>query len=118
MFSADDETNHLLETLIFTLNVIVGSNARDRLCISEAHFSAHTLAASIPLDAGSARPRIVACLERFQAHKEAEEIEAAGWMLTAIQERIAEKDLPEWEKMQVIADKAAQLLPEPRRSVH
>ncbi|MEY9828920.1 hypothetical protein ABIA25_000735 [Sinorhizobium fredii] len=118
MFSADDETDHLLETLIFTLNVIVDSKSMGRQRISEAHLTAQTLAASIPLEAGSARPRIVACLEKFQAHKEAEEIEAAGWMLTAIQERIAEKDLPGWEKMQVIADKAAQLLPEPRRSVH
>lgn len=118
MLSANDETNHLLETLIFTLSVIIDSKAEDRQRISEAHFSAQTLAASIPLEAGSARSRIVACLEKSQAHKEAEEIEAAGWMLTAIRERIAEKDLPEWEKMQVIAEKAAELLPEPKRSVH
>ncbi|WP_426122468.1 hypothetical protein [Pararhizobium sp. PWRC1-1] len=118
MFSADDETNHLLETLIFSLNVIVRSNPGDRQRISEAYFIAKTFAASIPLSAGSPRPRIVACLRKFQEHKEAEEIEAAGWMLMAIQERIGEKNMPEWEKMKLIADKAVGLLSPPMRSVH
>ncbi|RVH69181.1 hypothetical protein CN198_14030 [Sinorhizobium meliloti] len=107
MFSPEDETNHLTETLIFTLNVIVEASPDDRHRIAEAFLSAQTLAASIPIEAGSARPRIVACLEQFQMHKAAEEIEAAGWILCAIQERIAEMDLPEWEKMNAIAHKAA-----------
>lgn len=118
MFSANDETDHLLTTLIFTLGVIIDCNAEERQRISEAHSIAQGVAASIPLDGGSARPRIVACLAKSQAHKAAEEIEAAGWMLTALQERIAEKNLPEWEDLQVVVNKTVELLPVPRRSVH
>lgn len=117
MSSADDEANHLMETLVFTLNVIVESAGGDRQRIAAAYSEAQALAASIPWQNGSARPRIVACLERFQAHKEAERIEAAGWMLTALQERIEEQDLPDWQKLKVVADKAVKLL-EPKRSVH
>lgn len=73
--------------------------------------------ALIPWEGGSARPRIVACLERFQTYKEAEEVEAAGWMLTAIRERLSEQNLPDWERLQVVADKAAELL-EPKPSTH
>jgi len=117
MQSADDETDHLLETLIFTLNVIVENTGVDRQRIAAAYSEAQALAASIPWQDGSARPRIVTCLERFQVHKDAEEIEAAGWMLTAIQERLSEQNLPDWQKLQIVADKAASLL-EPKRSVH
>lgn len=118
MLGPDDETNHLTETLVFTLNVILEANPGDRHRIAKAYSSAQTLAASISLEGGSARPKIVACLEQFRVHKDAEEIEAAGWMLAAIQERIAEKNLPEWRKMRTIARKAAQLLPVQRRVIH
>jgi len=39
-------------------------------------------------------------------------------MLCAIQERLGEKDLPDWESLKIIADKAAGLLPAPRRNIH
>lgn len=106
----DDETDDLLKTLIFTLGVIVNSDVNRRSCISEAYANAQTFAATIPLDGGSARPRIVACLERFATHREAGRVEAAGWMLTAIEERIAEKTLPRWKELQTVVDKAKQLL--------
>ncbi|WP_201271924.1 hypothetical protein [Sinorhizobium meliloti] len=108
--SEQDEANDLLETLVFTLGVIVDSDVSSRSRISEAHADAQALAASIPMDGRSARPRIVACLERFNAHREAGRVEAAGWMLAAIQGRIAEKNLPRWEELQIVADKAVQLL--------
>lgn len=115
--TAQDETDDLMKTLVFTLGVIVDSDADSRSRIAEAYSSAKALAASIPLEDGSARPRIVACLELFRTHKEAGRVDAAAWMLTAVQERIGEKNLPEWEKLQIVADKAAQLL-EPKRSLH
>jgi hypothetical protein len=118
MLGPDDETDHLTETLIFTLSVIIEAGPGDRHRIAKAYSRAQNLAESIPSGGGSARPKIVACIEQFRLHKDAEEIEAAGWMLAAIQERIAEKNLPDWEKMQTVAEKAAQILPDPRRSVH
>lgn len=39
-------------------------------------------------------------------------------MLTAAQERIAEQNMPDWKRIQVIADQAAQLLLAPRQRVH
>lgn len=117
MLSADDEAEHLMKTLFFTLHVIVENTGNDRQRIADAYSQAQALAASIPYEGGSARPRIVACLERSKAHQEANNSEAAGWMLTAIQERLSEENLPDWQKLKIVADKAAQLL-EPKRSVH
>jgi hypothetical protein len=111
-----DESRHLMKTLIFTLGVITESNEREKQQIADAYSEARSLAASIPWADGSARPRITACLERFNECKEAESVEAAAWLLTATQERVAEKDLPDWETLKIVADKAAGMLPRPRRS--
>jgi len=115
--SAQRETDDLLETLVFTLEIIADSNAESRRRISEAYENAQRLVATIPFAEGSPRPRIVACLEIFNAHKEAGRVEAAGWMLTAIQQRVGEKNLPEWEKLQIVVDKARHLLV-PTHNVH
>ena len=73
-----DETEDLAETLIYTLVVIVNSSDDVRRRIAAAYHEAQQLAAGIGLDNGDARPRIVACLERFIALKCAGNIEAAG----------------------------------------
>jgi len=39
-------------------------------------------------------------------------------MLTAIQERLSERDLPDWETLKIVADRAAGMLAGPRPSVH
>ncbi|MFP3546927.1 hypothetical protein SB748_26185 [Rhizobium sp. SIMBA_035] len=110
-----NESRDLMTTLIFTLGVITESNESARQQIAAAYSEARSLAASIPWDDKSARPRITACLARFNECKEAESVEAAAWMLTAIQERVAEKDLPDWETLKIVADKAAAMLPRPQR---
>jgi len=46
------------------------------------------------------------------------EVEAAGWMLCAVQERLSEKDLPDWESLKIIGDKDAALLPSQQRDIH
>lgn len=113
-----DETEDLAEALIYTLNVIVNSSDDVRRRIAAAYYEARQLAAGIDLDNGDARPRIVACLERFRLLQTAGNIEAAGWMLTALQERIAERNLQDWRKLRNVAKKAADLLPPPPRSLH
>jgi hypothetical protein len=110
-----DESRHLMQTLIFTVSVITESDQRAKQQIADAYTQARSLAASIPWDNGSARPRVVACLERFNQCKEVESVEAAAWMLRAIQERLAEKDLPDWKSLKNVAEKAVSLLP--RRSL-
>ena len=78
------ESADLLDMLLFTVKRIANADQ-----------DARSLVATIGLDdEGSARPRIVACFERFNAYKTADDVAAAGWILTAIQERVAERDLP------------------------
>lgn len=115
--SAQDEADDLLETLVFTFGVILDSDADRRGRISAAYASAQALVATIPLEDKSARPKIVACLELFTANKDAGKVEAAGWMLAALQERIAERNLPQWEQLQVVADQAVNLLDQ-HRNLH
>jgi hypothetical protein len=118
MLGPDDEAKHLMETIIFTLGVILENNKAAKQRIADAYSEARELSASIPWENGSARPRVTACIEQFRIHKDAEEVEAAGWMLCAVQERLSEQDLPDWESLKIIADKAATLLPPPRRTRH
>jgi hypothetical protein len=39
-------------------------------------------------------------------------------MLCAVQERLSEKDLPDWESLKIIGDKDAALLPSQQRDIH
>jgi hypothetical protein len=101
--------------LVFTVRVIVESDAEHRQRIADAYQDARTLVATIELDdKGSARPRIVACFERFRAYKAADDVAAAGWILTAMQERVAEGDLPGWRQLRKIIKGTVRGLP-PRR---
>ena len=112
-----DETADLLDTLLYTVKVIATSGPDDKQRIANAYQDARRLAATIGLDdEGSARPRIVACLERFSAYKDAGDVAAAGWMLTAIQDRVAERDLPYWRKLRKIVDVAVRELPRPKKT--
>ena len=112
-----DEFEDLAEALVFTLNLIVSVSDDDRRRIAAAYHEARQLAAGIAADNGDARPRIVACIESFKLRQTAGNIEAAGWMLTALEERIAERNLPDWRKLRSVAKKAVDLLPPPR-SLH
>lgn len=114
----ESEAEALMDTLMFTLGVIVNNEGAKRRRIATAYVEAQELIASIELANGSARPRIVACFERFDAYKAVDDVAAAGWMLTALQQRIEERDLDDWEKLAVIVNKAVEMLPLPKRRVH
>lgn len=111
-----DEAADLLETLFDTLKIIAMSDELDRQRIANARHDAACLVATIAKEEGSARSRIVACFERFAAYKEAGDVNAAGWMLMAIEERIAERDLPGWRKLRTLANMAARALPRPEKT--
>lgn len=113
-----DESHDLMNMLTYTFGVITDSPEADRQRIADAYAEAQALAASIEMENGSARPRIVACFARFNACKAAEDIAAAAWMLMAVQERIAEHDLAGWPTLKIVADKAAGLLARRRESLH
>ncbi len=111
------ETADLLDTLMFTVKVITQSDVEGKQRIANAYQDARSLVATIGLDdEGSARPRITACFERFNAYKAADDLAAAGWILTAIQERVAERDLPGWRQLRKIIKGAVRELPEPGKT--
>lgn len=51
-----------------------------------------------------------ACIKQHEILKAAGDIAATGWMLAALEERINEGDLPDWEELRKVADKAVGLL--------
>lgn len=113
-----DESADLMKSLMHTLGVITVCTAAERERIAEAYETAQVLVTGIARENGSARPRIVACFERIDVYKAADDVAAAGWILTAIQERIAEKKLAGWQALKIVADKAAALLRPPRKQMH
>ncbi len=112
------ESKDLMDTLLFTLGVIVNNPPEQRLVIANAFWEAQELVASIESPDGDARPRILACFDQFNKLKAANDLGAAGWMLTAIQQRLTEQDIAGWEKLAAVADKAVELLSTPERRVH
>lgn len=114
----DDETEDLAETLIYTMNVIVSSSDGERRRIAAAYHEVRLVAAGIELHNGDARPRIEACLRMFNACRTVGAIEAAGWMLIALEERIAEGDLRHWKELRKIVKQAVNLLPPAPQSFH
>lgn len=108
-----DETNDLMKTLVWTISLIADGDLEQKQRISRAYLDAQDFIATIDIADGSARPRIVACLERFETYKAAEDVEAAGWMLMAIQQRVEERDLRDWEVMDNAIQQVLKLLPSP-----
>lgn len=113
-----DEATDLMKTLVHTVGIIASSTKADRRRIADAYAEAQAVAARIELEDGSVRPRVVACLQRFKACEAAEDVAAAAWMLTAVQERIDEHNLAGWQALKIVADKAAALLRPPRKQMH
>lgn len=112
-----DETAHLLDMLLFTAKVIAESSPGDKQRISNAYRDARSLVVKIDHDAeGSARPRIMACFEKFDVYKAANDAAAAGWMLAALQERVAERNLSGWSQLRKIIRIAASELPPPGKA--
>lgn len=103
----------MMEALVHALTTIATSDTPDRQRIANARHDAERFAATIRQEAGSARPGILACLGRYEAYKAAGDVNAIGWMLAAIEQRIAEQDLPDWRRLRTVANMAARALPLP-----
>lgn len=79
------------------------------------------MAQSIPLEPRNpdAYPRIVACMDRFQALKSADDvISCAGWMLMAVQLRLNKRNVVGWEPLLTAVLRAIDLLPYPGPTLH
>ncbi len=116
--SAQEETEHLSETLVWACGMILQAEPDDRQRIAHAYHEAQELVAGIPLDDGDARPRIETCFKRSDAYRAADDVACVGWILTAIQERVNERNLPGWPKLRKVVKEARKLLPLDRPTVH
>lgn len=108
-----DEAADLMEALLHALKTIVISDSADKQRIANARYDAERFAATIAHEMGSARPRISACLKRYEAYRMAGDVKATGWILAAIEERIAERDLADWRKLKTVANMVTRALPRP-----
>lgn len=113
-----NESTELIKTLTWVVELVMTTNAAMLQRIAESYTEAQAHVAGIPFDEWSARPRIVACLERWNVHRASDDLGGAGWVLTALQERIAERDVRNWPELKAIADQAVEMLFKPRRRVH
>ncbi|WP_018240820.1 hypothetical protein [Ensifer sp. BR816] len=106
----ENEAEHLSQTLAWTCGMIAESSPEDRRRIALAYRQAQELIAGIPLDGGDARPRIVACFKRSDTYRAADDIACVGWILTAIQERVNQRDLPDWRQFRKVIKQAVRQL--------
>ncbi|MQW86385.1 hypothetical protein [Sinorhizobium saheli] len=113
-----NESEQLSKTLAWTCGMILQSGPDDLRRIGLAYRQAQDLVARIAKDDGDARPRIVACFERSDYYRAENDVACVGWILTAIQERVNERNLPDWRTLRKILDKTVRLLPRSKASVH
>lgn len=114
----NDEAASLFKTLQWTAGMIVQSGPDDRRRIALAYSEAQQLVGTIPKEDGSARPPILACFERSDAYKSVEDVACVGWILTAIQERVNEQDLPDWRKFRKVVKASVGMLSIQSKTVH
>ncbi len=107
-----------METIVFTLGVILESDGAAKQRIANAYSKARIVAATLPWEGGSASPCVVACIEQVQVHMEAEKSRRRDGCSALFRERLSEKDLPDWESLKIIGDKDAALLPSQQRDIH
>ena len=106
-----DETDHLSDALVWACGMVLQSGTEDRQGIASAYQEAQETVAGIEKDNGDARPRIIACFKRSDAYREADDIACVDWILTALQERVNERNLRDWRKLRKVVNNAVKLLP-------
>jgi len=113
------EVESLSKTLAWAVDSIAQCGPDHRKHIALAYWQAQESVANIPKDDdGDARPRILACFERSDACRAANDMACVGWILTAIQERVNERNLPDWRKLRKVINKTLKMLPLSEPTVH
>ncbi|TRB17085.1 hypothetical protein [Rhizobium rhizogenes] len=113
-----DETEALSKTLLWTTGMVLQSNPEDRQRLALAYQEALEPPVGIPKDNGDASPRIMACFERSDAYRAANDIACVGWTLMALQERVNERNLRDWRKIRKVIIHTVNLLPLPKPTLH
>lgn len=115
---AVEEAEAMFKTLEWTFGMIAQSGPEKRQYMADAYREAQELIANIPKENGDARPRILACFARSDAYRAVEDDACVGWVLSAIQERVNEQNLPNWRKFRKVVKMAVKMLSEPKPTVH
>ncbi|OJH51659.1 hypothetical protein ATN81_27815 [Agrobacterium pusense] len=78
--------------------------------IANAYNEAQDLIATIPKDNGNPRPCITACFARSDAYRAEGDSACVGWVLSALQERMNERNFPDWRKFRKVVKMAVKML--------
>ena len=113
-----NETEEIEESLVFAYEAVKQANTLMRARIRQVYVEALEHAAELPTADGSARPRIVAFLQRLEPYKARRDMAGVGWLLAAMQERLNERNLMGWKRLKAIADATVEMLEQPSNSVH
>jgi len=113
-----EETKAMAGTMQWAVGMVLQSGPEDRKRIGIAYREAQELVVSIPKDNGDARPRIEACFARSDAYRAVDNIACVGWILTALQERLNERNLPGSRKLLKILTETVKLLLQPETTIH
>lgn len=89
----NDGSEALSKTLMWIIGMIAQSGPENLERISSAYTDAQELVAGMSKDNSDARPRITACFARSDAYRATDDVACVAWILTAIQERVNERDL-------------------------
>jgi hypothetical protein len=114
----NDENENISITLLQLGHLVMQSDAETRERIAVAYLQAQEMVASIAKDHGDARPRIVACFECSTAFEVLDDIAWVEWMLTAVEERVNERDLRNWRSLRKVIKTVVKVLPLVKPTVH
>ncbi len=111
----DDERN-VVKALLYAINIITQQKDENLQRIADDYEEALELIASFELNSDLSLSRTMARFVHYYPDKTSNSLAFAGWMLAALQQRIHERDLPDWEKLGRLIDTTVALLP--RSTVH
>ena len=112
------EARAMFKTLEWTFGMIEQSDPDRLQHIANAYNEAQELIATIPKDNGNPRPRITACFARSDAYRAVDDSACVGWVLSALQERVNERNLPDWRKFRKVVKMAVKMLSASKSTVH
>ena len=72
----------------------------------------------MPKTVEGARAGMGASVHLSGRYRAVEDIACVGWILTAIEERVNEGDLPDWRKLRKVVKNAVKLLSDPAPTLH
>lgn len=115
---AVQEAGAMFKTLEWTFGMIKQIDPDRLQHIANAYSEAQELIATIPKENGNPRPRIIACFARSDAYRAVDDSAGVGWVLSALQKRVNERNLPDWRKFRKVVKMAVKMLSASKPTIH